>query len=201
MKKTALLTLLLLCGGLQAESLYGDKVRSRLADTDGDGVIDARDQCANTSAGAQVNNYGCPQVNTKLLSVELNILFDSGKSLVKPHFYSELKTLANFLQDNASATVVIEGHTDDVGSTALNESLSQSRASAIADVLTQKFRISPTRVKGIGYGESRPLVSNETPEGRKQNRRVVAEVFAKQVADSMRWTIYSVNESPLYSTR
>jgi OOP family OmpA-OmpF porin len=178
-----------------AESLYASSVQTRLADADRDGVIDARDLCPDTPEGSAIDNYGCPNQITKLLSVELNVLFDSGKADIKPRFYSELKDLAKFLQDHPASTVVIEGHTDSKGSSELNRSLSQKRASAIADVLVDSFRIKPDRVKGIGYGETRPIASNDTDTGRKQNRRVVAEVFSKQQLSNERWTIYSVDQN------
>jgi len=70
-KTIALTGTLLLCGQLTAaESLYASNVQSRLADADRDGVIDARDLCPDTSEGAAVDNYGCPNQSTKLLSVE-----------------------------------------------------------------------------------------------------------------------------------
>jgi len=178
-----------------AESLYASDVQSRLADTDQDGVIDARDLCPNTPEGSAIDNNGCPNKTTKLLTVELNVLFDSGKADIKPRFYSELKELATFLQDHPASTVVIEGHTDSKGSAKLNLSLSQKRASAIADVLVDSFRIKPDRVKGVGYGETRPIAENDTAAGRKQNRRVVAEVFSTQQLSSERWTIYSVDQN------
>lgn len=178
-----------------AESLYATNVQTRLADADSDGVIDARDLCPNTPEGSAIDNYGCPNQTTKLLSVELNILFDSGKADIKPRFYTELKGLAKFLQDHPSSTVVIEGHTDSKGSAELNRALSQKRASAIADVLVDSFRIQPSRVKGVGYGETRPIADNNTAAGRGQNRRVVAEVFAKEQLANERWTIYSVDQN------
>jgi outer membrane protein OmpA-like peptidoglycan-associated protein len=91
--------------------------------------------------------------------------------------------------------VVIEGHTDSQGSAELNQDLSQQRASAIADVLVDSFRIQADRVKGIGYGATRPIADNDTEDGRKLNRRVVAEVFAKQQFANERWTIYSVDKN------
>ena len=178
-----------------AESLYASNVKARLADADRDGVIDARDLCPDTAQGAAVDNDGCPAQTSKLLSVELNILFDSGKANIKPKFYSELKELATFLRKHPNSNVVIEGHTDSLGSAESNRVLSQKRASAIADVLIDSFRIPADRVKGVGYGETRPIATNETAEGRSQNRRVVAEVFAKQQFANQRWTIYSVDQS------
>ncbi|MCW8357074.1 MULTISPECIES: OmpA family protein [Marinomonas] len=180
---------------LAAESLYASNVQSRLADSDKDGVIDARDLCPDTTEGSAVDNYGCPNESTKLLSIELNVLFDSGKSDIKPRFYTELKQLAKFLQDHPTSNVVIEGHTDSKGSAELNRELSQRRATAIADVLVDSFRIKADRVKGIGYGETRPIADNDTETGRKLNRRVVAEVFAKQQFANERWTIYSVDKN------
>ncbi|ETX09824.1 thrombospondin [Marinomonas ushuaiensis DSM 15871] len=178
---------------IAAESLYSSNVQSGLVDTDKDGVIGARDLCPSTPNGSAVDNNGCPAQTTQLLSIELNVLFDSGKAEISPRFYSELQELAAFLQQNPNSTAVIEGHTDDKGSEKLNRELSQKRASAIADVLVDRFRIQPDRVKGIGYGESRPIDSNLTEEGRAQNRRVVAEVYAQKEIVNERWTIFSVD--------
>lgn len=180
---------------IAAESLYSSNVQSGLADTDRDGVIAARDLCPDTPSGSAVDNNGCPNQTTKLLSVQLNVLFNSGKADISPRFYPELEKLASFLQDHPNSTVVIEGHTDDKGSEDLNRELSQKRATAIADVLVDRFRIKPNRVKGIGYGEARPIDSNATEEGRAQNRRVVAEVYAQQQIVNERWTIFSVDSN------
>lgn len=195
MKNTFLILLgLTICLQINASSLYGDNVRSRLADMDKDGVIDIRDRCNNTLLGAKVDNYGCSKTSSKLLSVELKVLFDTGKHEVKPKFYSELRKLASFLKKNPASAVVIEGHTDNVGSAKSNQALSQRRASAIADVLTSKFRIAKNRVEPKGFGETAPITTNETDFGREANRRVVAEVFSRRTASLKRWTIYSVDE-------
>lgn len=185
---------LLLALDAGAGSLYGSNSgRYRLQDDDKDGVINARDQCGDTPPGARVDHHGCHETNSKLLSIELEILFDSGRSEVKPRYYSEVKKLADFMRKNPGSSVVIEGHTDNVGDEAMNAKLSQNRATAIADVLISSFRISSDRVKAIGYGESRPIANNETAEGRATNRRVVAEIFASTTADVMKWNIYSVD--------
>lgn len=203
LKAFGLATLFTLCSSTFAESLYSSNPQSRLIDTDRDGVIDARDRCPSTKLGAEIDNYGCTTAAEKLFSAQLNVLFDSGKSIVKPRFYKELKELADFMNDNPSATVVIEGHTDSLGSDEMNTRLSQQRANAIADVLVDSFRIQQDRVKGIGYGAQRPIESNETESGREKNRRVVAEVFARQQQVQERWTIYSVDKSltSSYSTK
>ena len=190
--------LLFICVGIDpnvyADSLYGDRLkRSQLQDNDADGVINIRDKCPGTPPMAAVDNYGCHKENTKLLSVELKILFDSGKYEVKPQFYSEVKKVADFMRKNSGSSVVIEGHTDDVGSEELNLALSQNRASAIAQVLIDSFNIEARRVKAVCYGESKPLTSNDTPEGRALNRRVVGEIFANSTAKVEKWDIYSVD--------
>ncbi len=188
-------TLFALSNSVAAENLYGSNVQPRLTDSDRDGVIEARDLCPDTPRGAAVDNYGCSTQTTTLLSLELNVLFDSGKSDVKPVFYSELKKLASFLQAHPNSSVIIEGHTDNKGSAQFNQALSQKRATAISDVLIDNFRIDANRVKGIGYGETRPINTNETELGREKNRRVVAEVVAEQQLENKRWTIYSVDQS------
>ena len=176
-----------------SESLYSENLHHRLIDIDKDGVIDARDLCPDTPFGAAIDNNGCPDQSTKSLSLELNVLFNSGNSEIDPVFYSELKELATFLKENPKSTVVIEGHTDNKGSNNLNRTLSQKRADSIVDVLIDNFRIQPDRISGIGYGENRPIDTNDTEQGRAQNRRVVAEVTSKQEVRSQRWTIYTVD--------
>ncbi len=74
--------------------------------------------------------------------------------------------------------MVIEGHSDSTGPTAFNQKLSQERAESVRDHLVEYFNISPARIQAIGYGESRPIASNDTAEGRQENRRVVAVVSA-----------------------
>ncbi|MFT2111811.1 OmpA family protein [Marinomonas sp. 2405UD68-3] len=179
---------------LMAMTVYGNQVDTRnLNDQDSDGVINIRDACPNTPAKAVINNIGCHEENTKLLSAELNILFDTGRSEVKPIYYSEVKKLADFLNDNPESSAIIEGHTDNVGSEELNKSLSQNRASAISEVLVNRFQISTDRVKAIGYGESKPIASNDSDAGRSKNRRGIAVVFAHSTTKIERWDIYSVD--------
>lgn len=177
-----------------AFSVYGDQLdREALKDDDLDGVINVRDACPNTPRNAAIDNIGCHEESTKLLSVELNILFDSGRYEVKPQYFKEVKKLADFLNSNPGSTAVIEGHTDNIGSTESNEILSQRRASAIVDVLVSSFDINENILRAIGYGESKPIATNENGIGRAKNRRVVAEVFAQSTAKIERWDIYSVD--------
>jgi OOP family OmpA-OmpF porin len=73
---------------------------------------------------------------------------------------------------------VVEGHTDSKGTNAYNLSLSQRRAEAVRQVLIDQFKVEPSRLSSVGYGEERPVADNKTEQGRQLNRRVVAVVSA-----------------------
>ena len=91
--------------------------------------------------------------------------------------------------------MLIKGYTDSNGLAQDNLTLSQKRASAIADVLVNVFKINRNRVTAKGYGEADPIAPNDTPEGQAKNRRVIADVTADKTEAELRWTIYSVDKS------
>jgi len=82
------------------------------------------------------------------------------------------------MQKYPETQVTIEGHTDSRGSAEYNRNLSQQRADAIAGILKDRFGVPAARVTAIAYGESRPIDTNDTAEGRQRNRRVVGVVEA-----------------------
>lgn len=142
-------------------------------DTDGDTVLDKDDECPQV-AGTVANN-GCPEV-TEEVQKQLNeyartILFDTGKSSIKAESTSVLADIIKILNEYPKAKFIVEGHTDSVGSANLNQKLSESRANAVRDFLIEKG-IAIDRLKAIGYGEDKPIATNRTRSGRKQNRRV-----------------------------
>lgn len=102
----------------------------------------------------------------------INIQFDTNKADIKPQYRDELKNLADFLNEFPNASGVIEGHTDNVGSKALNMKLSQKRAETIRNYLIKEFGVAPERVKAVGYGPTKPVASNETKAGKARNRRI-----------------------------
>ncbi len=110
-------------------------------------------------------------------SVLRNIYFDYDRASFKTESYTELNKLDAMLRQNQNIRVEISGHTDAYGRWDYNRQLSQRRAEAVKDYLTKKG-IDPRRIKAVGYGESRPLASNDDEaEGRELNRRVEFKVL------------------------
>jgi chemotaxis protein MotB len=112
-----------------------------------------------------------------VITVVGDLLFDSGKSKIRPEAYPLLDKVSGILKDNmAQFDVGIEGHTDNVpiklSGWKSNRELSTARALSVLHYLVNDQGISPERLSAIGYGEYRPVVSNVTADGRKQNRRV-----------------------------
>ncbi len=148
-------------------------------DSDGDGVPDYMDQCPNTPQYSIVNEQGCEQL-AETVRMELAIEFDVDKAIVKPQYHDELASFADFLKRYSDITTTIEGHTDSTGEASYNQQLSQRRAQAVCDYLVNNFGISADRLTPVGYGESQPIDTNDTPEGRQRNRRVVGQVESTQ---------------------
>ena len=115
-----------------------------------------------------------------LVSVELDVWFDFDQAVVKPSSYPDIQALATFMHDYPGTATTVEGFTDSIGTELYNQALSERRASAVRDVLVNKFGVSSARVRAVGYGESRPIADNNTAEGRALNRRVEAQVQAQQ---------------------
>lgn len=146
------------------------------ADSDGDGVLDSKDKCPNTERRYKVDADGCPMELTETVSVKLAVKFDTNSAQVKDEYIADIRDLANFMNQYVNTEVTVEGHTDSSGSDAYNKALSHRRAEAVRDVLIQRLNIEPDRVRAEGFGEERPAASNDTPEGREENRRVVGAV-------------------------
>jgi outer membrane protein OmpA-like peptidoglycan-associated protein len=100
------------------------------------------------------------------------IVFDSGSDRLKPESASVLRQVSAYLKENPEVKVLITGHTDDVGDTAANQTLSEKRAAAVAQSLASDFGIDASRMSTAGKGESAPMAPNDSPEGRATNRRV-----------------------------
>jgi tetratricopeptide (TPR) repeat protein len=104
-----------------------------------------------------------------------NVFFDTGKSTIRPESYPELDRLVKLMNDVATLKIELSGHTDNTGSATSNQTLSQSRAQAVVDYLAGKG-IAKTRMVAKGYGSDRPVASNDSAEGRQENRRTEFEI-------------------------
>ena len=100
-----------------------------------------------------------------------DVLFEFGKAQLLPTAGPRLDQLADFLRQYPDRKLLIEGHTDSVGSTSANQTLSERRAQAVQQALTMRG-VDPSRITTRGYGKAFPVASNGTPEGRALNRRV-----------------------------
>jgi len=100
------------------------------------------------------------------------ILFDSGSDRVRGESKPTLDQIAAMLAAHPDLSLTIEGHTDNAGNAGSNQSLSERRAAAVRQTLITKYGIAASRLTSKGFGATKPAVSNDTPEGRQQNRRV-----------------------------
>lgn len=100
------------------------------------------------------------------------ILFDTGRDVIRPESTPTLTEIGEMLQQYGDLRLRIEGHTDNVGSSASNRALSERRAAAVRDHLIRNFGIAGSRLEAQGFGDTRPAATNETGAGRQQNRRV-----------------------------
>jgi outer membrane protein OmpA-like peptidoglycan-associated protein len=107
-----------------------------------------------------------------------DVLFDTGQATLKPGADLTLDRLAGYMKSNPNTRVLIEGHTDSVGSDSYNDALSQRRADAVAHALIARG-VADDEVRAIGRGKNFPVATNDTPAGRQQNRRVEI-VFSDQ---------------------
>ncbi|MFE8601144.1 OmpA family protein [Archangium violaceum] len=157
--------------------MAGPKSYDGCPDTDGDEVPDNVDKCPDQSGPPEAD--GCPIDNPPLVVIESdririkgNILFETGSATIQKQSLKLLDEVAVVLDRNPElGPVLIEGHTDNVGSDTLNLNLSQRRSQSVLDYLVSKG-IEARRLRAKGFGESKPIATNATALGRAKNRRV-----------------------------
>lgn len=179
---------------LDAAKADNAKLRSEMADllkdSDGDGVADKLDKCPDTPTGTVVDGSGCPfkaiapqiqkiiitEADRKVVADAIkNLEFDLGKSTIRSKSYATLNRVSALLIEK-NFSLKLAGHTDNVGSDALNLGLSKDRAESIKAYLVSQGA-NASRVEAIGYGESQPIATNKTAAGRQQNRRVEFTIY------------------------
>lgn len=146
-------------------------------DSDGDGVCDGKDKCPNEFG--TVANQGCPEMVDNCTDIQAikdalkNVLFEYNSDKLTAQSMSTLDIIAPILTSNKikNAHWLVEGHTDSKGSDKYNMDLSQRRAASVKTYLEGKG-VPASILKSVGFGESLPITTNETDEGRARNRRV-----------------------------
>lgn len=145
-------------------------------DDDGDGVPNGIDQCPNTPANTEVDAQGCTRIQAGIQAGRMvlqNIFFAFNSAALQEASQAELALIGNTLVARPEVQLEIQGHTDSIGSAAYNLRLSQRRAQAVVDYLLENFSdIESTQLRARGVGEAEPIATNDTDEGRAQNRRV-----------------------------
>ncbi|HKO02355.1 MAG TPA: OmpA family protein [Thermoanaerobaculia bacterium] len=143
-----------------------DRTRQQLASTDAEARQLRMQQALSKLASTRSETRGL------IVTLTNNVLFDTGKTTLKPGAKRTLTRIAEQLSgDNSGTKIVVEGHTDSVGSTESNQALSVRRATAVRDYLVSQG-LSADRVTAAGRGEEAPIATNNTAAGRQQNRRV-----------------------------
>jgi OOP family OmpA-OmpF porin len=158
-------------------------------DSDGDGVYDGIDKCPDTPSHLKVDEDGCPietsEIETQFLDTGMirtsKITFEFNKADLRLESHEILDEIGGVLQEWPELEIEIGGHTDSQGSENYNQELSEKRAQSVLDYLTANFpKINAGNLSTKGYGEGTPIVSNDTEEGRAQNRRVEFVVKNKE---------------------
>lgn len=120
-----------------------------------------------------------PKVRT--IVVRLDVKFEFNKDVILEVDGEELETIASAMRAHDDIDLVLQGHTDSLGASEYNLSLSERRAEAVKAKLSADYGIASERISTQGYGETRPIETNDTREGRQRNRRVVGEISYSEV--------------------
>ena len=157
------------------DTVAGVAVDSRGCERDGDrdGVVDRLDACPGSVPGVDVDARGCILAATKL---EFSVEFDVDSARIQAASQAAVGRAMEFLERHREARAIVKGHTDSTGATSYNQGLSERRARALADRLLEGGHIRPDRIEVTGHGESQPIATNETEEGRQRNRRAEAVI-------------------------
>ncbi|MCF8254201.1 MAG: OmpA family protein [Bacteroidia bacterium] len=146
-------------------------------DTDKDGIFDDLDRCINLVGVPE--NQGCPEIKkeTKQLFEKAlqGIQFETGKAKIKSVSFPILNAIVKVMKENPTYVLFIGGHTDNIGEDEMNMTLSQDRATEVSKYLIT-HGVDPLRVNAKGYGETSPVDTNDSVNGRTRNRRVEFKV-------------------------
>lgn len=161
----------------ECPSIAGTAVFRGCPDTDGDGISDKYDMCP-TIAGVAQNN-GCPEIKKEeqdiINTAFSNLEFETGKSIIRKTSYASLNELALLMMKHPEWKLSLAGHTDNVGKPETNMALSKNRTLAVSKFL-QDRSVQSSRIRTEWFGPTKPVDTNDTPEGRQHNRRVEMKI-------------------------
>lgn len=140
-------------------------------------LVDLKSSCGGRTPGADIDAVGAIG-SAQQIALDSSVLFGSGAYELKPAASEAIDAVLADIDDRSVASVVVTGHTDNVGDAEGNRRLSKKRARAVVDYLVGQGGFDVRRVSGEAYGESQPVASNQTPVGRAKNRRVELTVRA-----------------------
>ena len=143
--------------------------QAAIADAARRAAIEAQQQAE--LLAAELENLNAERTEEGLMLTLTDVLFDTGKSELKPGAYETIDEIAEFLNNNGDRDITIKGHTDSRGNDDYNRQLSDARANSVRNALVQRG-VDATRIVAEGMGEQYPVATNDTAAGRQQNRRV-----------------------------
>lgn len=165
-----------------------------LMDQDSDGVINARDLCADTLLGASINNDGCPASIIVEEEESIRVLFANNRTEILPAFYAEIEKMAEFLAKYPDMKLRLRGHASQTGPKERNIELSEQRAQVVHDMMIEKYGVNPEQLELVWYGADKPQAQGKTEMDHAQNRRVVGSLVGEYADDKMKWTVYTARE-------
>lgn len=156
--------------------LETDTTASSFTDDDGDGVPNEQDTCPSTPLSTNVDLSGCTIYSASTSNIEIGIPFSADSSDVRSQYIQEISRLADFLKENPTKQVEMQGHASLDGDRIYNRKLSEKRAFAVAEILIKQFDVEPKRVKSFGYGIDQPRVNEISVRANAANRRIEAVI-------------------------
>jgi outer membrane protein OmpA-like peptidoglycan-associated protein len=154
-----------------------------IVDRDGDGINDPDDKCPDEPG--VVEEQGCPKkyslivVKKDRIEIKQTVHFATGKAVIMRDSFELLSQVADAINTSKLKKLLIEGHTDSQGGDAYNLRLSQQRADAVRQHLIDRGNVDSAVLESVGFGETRPIESNKTANGRAKNRRVEFKIIER----------------------
>lgn len=147
-------------------------------DSDGDGVYDDKDNCANTPALHAVDIKGCTVYEKVDYQHQLIIYYPNNSSVIDASYQVKIKELVDFAKDNQIKYMQVVGHTSAPGTTEYNQWLSEQRAESLQKVLMTDYGYTANQIETLGKGELNPAVSGDTESAYSKNRRIDVNLSA-----------------------